>query len=185
MLNNRLFSLERDTDVPLISNSSRWISKYIVQQLHHIRSIEDDLTRLPSTGEHFYINAESSFSLFLFAIMISKRESITRLTYFTESLTLSEYNAFIELQDKCAIGQITILTNTKPVFVNSRANLEIKVATFSGEILLVTTSDNHYVFENSAGGKVENTFCFMTIANDKALLEFRESAITNNRLKYE
>ncbi|MDO5858932.1 hypothetical protein Q2490_16775 [Myroides odoratimimus] len=150
-----------------------------------MRNIEDDLTRLPAREEHFYITAEKEIALYLFAIMISKREIITKLSYFTNCITIAEYNALVELQQKCAIGHITVLTSVKPVFVSDSVNLEIKVASFSGELLLVTTPDNYYVFESSAMGKVEDTFHFLTIANDKRVLEFKESILTNNRLKYE
>jgi len=186
MLRNKLFSLERDTDVPLKKNDyHKWISKYIVKNLQHVQETENDISRLPTPGEHFFINAENHFSLYLFAIMVSKRETITKLTWFTNHLTIAEYNALIELQQKCVIGQIAVITNTKPVFVNSASNFEIKVATLSAELLLITTPHNHYVFDNSSMIRDSDTFYFLSIANDKELLEFRESIINNPRLKKE
>lgn len=183
MSQNRLFPLERDTDVPLSSSTPKWISKHIVQNLLSIQNIEEDIIRLPTPGEHFYINSERNFPLYLFVIMISKREIITQLTWFTNLLTIAEYNALVELQEKCTSGQIIVMVNAKPVFVNNKANFEVKVATLSAELLLCTTTTNHYVFDNSSMIRNTETFYFLSIANDKELLEFRASVINNPRLK--
>ncbi|MGG5599327.1 hypothetical protein ACPDHJ_05935 [Myroides sp. C8-3] len=183
MSRNRLFSLERDTDVPFSSSTPKWISKYIVKNLLNIQSIEEDITRLPTPGEHFYLNSERNFSLYLFVIMISKREIIKQLTWFTNLLTIAEYNALVELQEKCSIGEIIVMVNTKPVFINSKANFEVKVATLSAELLLCLTTNNHYVFESSSMIRDIETFYFLSIANDKELLEFRASVISHPRLK--
>src|SRR5690606_33467008 len=79
---NKYFDIKKDSEgdicVPLSKSAQKeqWISKYLAKHFQKISKLEEDLLRVPTTDEFFFLQSESSFNAFDFLLLIVKREPV-------------------------------------------------------------------------------------------------------------
>lgn len=183
MRENKYFKLEGDISVPLSNNSPKVYSSFLKKQMITLHKLEEDLTTLPAPGEYYFLNIRNYCNPFALVLMLSKREPVKRLVYFTKQLTVAEYNAMAELLDKQYVETAEVISSTKPSFAESTPNFKLTIASIDAETTLLETHHNHYVLNQTERCTIENkTHYFMQLANDKQLLEFRYSILNNPQL---
>src|SRR5690606_42084305 len=85
-----------------------WISKYLAKHFQKISKLEEDLLRVPTTDEFFFLQSESSFNAFDFLLLIVKREPVKNCYASTYSISRRVIESLIELHDNGLIEQLTL-----------------------------------------------------------------------------
>jgi len=196
MIKNRFFNLQKaDKPEGKEKLSELYVSKYIVQHFQKVSNLENDLMRVPTPEEFFFLQSDNAFNAFTFIPMVAKHYPIKELYASTYSISRRVIDALVELHDKGMIEQITLLISDSmikrnPVTIDnlmamasSRPNMNIFYAWSHAKVCLMKTQDFYFVVEGS-GNWSENAhyeqYCF---ANSKGLYDFRLQLFTNANLK--
>lgn len=160
-------------------------SKYLLGHYQKVRKLEDDLKRLPSKEEFFFLQTTGAFNAFTFIPFVSKSFAIEELYASTYSISRRTIEAMVEMHDAGIIERITLLINESmpkrnPVtidllngLVRERPNITVKYAWTHAKVCLLKTMEGHYVIEGS-GNWSENAHLEQYVfANSKGLYEFR------------
>lgn len=168
-----------------VLKSPNYTSKYLLGHFQKIKKLEEDLQRLPSKEEFFFLQTEGAFNAFTFIPLIVKDFSIERLYASTYSISRRTIEALVELHDCGRVERITLLINESmpkrnPVtidlldaLVRERPNIEVQYAWTHAKVCLVKTMEGYYCIEGS-GNWSENAHMEQYVfANSRGLFEFR------------
>lgn len=177
--------------------SAVWTSKYVVSHFQKIESIENDLLRVPTEGEFFFLQSDKAFNAFTFIPFVAKTYPIKELFASTYSISRKVIDALIEMHDKGMIEQITLLISESmikrnPVTIENlkamcttRPNIKVLYAWSHAKICIMKTSDFHFVIEGSGNWAENAHYEQYLFANDKGLYDFRKQLFTNvEMIKY-
>ena len=92
-----------------VESSGVWKSKLVVKHFEKIANLEDDLVRLPTPEEFFFLQTDNAFNAFTFIPFIAKHHPIKELYASTYSISRRVIDALIEMHDKGMIEQVTLL----------------------------------------------------------------------------
>lgn len=158
-------------------------------------ALEEDLFRVPTREEFFFLQSDNAFNAFTFIPLIAKRESIKQLYASTYSISRRVIESLIELHDAGLIEQLTLLISDSmikrnPITIdnlmamkNSRPNMQVLYAWVHAKVCLLQTHENFYVIEGS-GNWSENAYYEQYVfANSKGLFDFRKQLFTDSKLK--
>ncbi|MFP9100910.1 hypothetical protein ACLI09_17830 [Flavobacterium sp. RHBU_24] len=56
-----------------------YVSKYLVTHFEKVANLEEDLLRIPTAGEFFFLQSDASFNAFTFVALIARRFPIKEL----------------------------------------------------------------------------------------------------------
>lgn len=194
---NKLF------DINTISNSSEekgikshFKAKLLNSHLEKIKKLDQDLARLPSSEEIFFLQSDQSFNAFTFIPLICKSQKIKHLYVATYNITRNIITALKELSDGGLLEQITVLisdsyTSRNPGTADilkswTQVNKKVKVlfAWTHAKVTLMETEENFYVVEGS-GNWSDNAFYEQYILlNNKSVFDFRKELFTNSVIKF-
>jgi hypothetical protein len=172
-----------------------WASKYLNMHFEKVANLEEDLTRLPTDGEIFFLQSDSSFNAFTFIPLIAKRFPLKELFASTYSISRRVIDSLIEMHDVGMIEQVTLLISDSmikrnPVTIDnlmamaqSRPNVKVLFAWSHAKVCLLRTHDFHYVIEGSGNWGENAHYEQYLLANDKGLYDFRMQLFTNSKLK--
>lgn len=175
--------------------SEMWVSKYLATHFEKVANLEDNLIRIPTPGEIFFLQSDTSFNAFTFIPFVARRYPIKELFACTYSISRKVTDALIEMHDKGMIEQITLMVSDSmikrnPVVIDNlmamaaqRPNMNVLYSWTHAKVCLLRTQDFHFIIEGS-GNWAENTqyeqYIFM---NDQGAYDFRKQLFTNSNLK--
>lgn len=200
-MQNKYFDIkkisERDTDVPLSKSekSEKWVTKYLASHFQKISKLEEDLFRVPTAEEFFFLQSESSFNAFDFLLLVVKREPIKQLYASTYSISRRVIESLVELHDNGLIEQLTLfisesMIKRNPVTIDNlmamakeRPNLTVLYAWSHAKVCLMQTHDNWYCVEGSGNWSDNAHYEQYIFANSKGLFDFRQKLFTESKVK--
>ena len=193
---NRFFDYKELSDKPKEEETSAvWVSKYLATHFDKVANLEDDLSRIPTPGEFFFLQSDTAFNAFTFIPLIARRYPVKELYACTYSISRRVIEALIELHDKGMIEQVTLLISDSmikrnPVTIDNlmamtstRPNLKVLFAWSHAKICLLRTHDFHFVIEGSGNWSENAHYEQYLLANDKGLYDFRLQLFTTSKLK--
>lgn len=193
-MSNKFFDFKKPEIKEKKLNES-WASKYILSHFDKVANLDDDLLRLPTNEEFFFLQSDKAFNAFTFVTLIAKHKSIKELFASTYSISSKVIEALIELHDKGAIEQVTLLISDSMIKRNpktidnlmamakSRGNLKVFYAWSHAKVCLMKTENEHYVVEGSGNWSENAHFEQYLFANSVGLYEHRMQLFTNDKLK--
>lgn len=175
--------------------SELFVSKYIAAHYQKISSLENDLMRVPTPEEFFFLQSDTAFNAFTFIPFVAKTYPIKELYASTYSISRKVIDALVELHDKGMIEQVTLLISDSmikrnPVTIDnlmgicsSRPNFKALYAWSHAKVCLLKTHDFHFVIEGSGNWAENAHYEQYVFANSKGLYDFRKELFTNVNLK--
>lgn len=172
-----------------------FISKYLNSHYQKIENLEDDLLRVPTEEEFFFLQSDTAFNAFTFIPIVAKIYPIKELHATTYSLSRKVVEALIALHDQGLIERITLLVNDgiikrNPVMMDNlramastRANITILYAWVHAKVCLLKTHDAHFIIEGSGNWSENAQYEQYIFANSKGLYDFRMKLFTETKLK--
>lgn len=200
-MTNKYFDInkisERDTIVPQKKSekNEQWITKYLATHFQKISKLEEDLFRVPTNEEFFFLQSESSFNAFDFLLLVVKREPIKQLYASTYSISRRVIESLVELHDSGLIEQLTLfisesMIKRNPVTIDNlmamaknRPNLKVLYAWSHAKICLMQTHENWYCVEGSGNWSDNAHYEQYLFANSKGLYDFRQKLFTESKVK--
>lgn len=198
MLKSKYFVLpDKLEDSEALENnaSELFISKYLNRHYQKIKNLSEDLLRLPSAEETFFLQTDNSFNAFTFIPLICKMQGIKELYASTYSINIRVIESLIELHDAGLIEQITLMISDSLIkrnpttydllssLIKSRANIKVLYTWNHSKVSLIKTEFSNYVIEGS-GNWSENAFYEQyAFTNSKDVFEFRKEMFTNAKLR--
>jgi hypothetical protein len=178
---------DRETEV--------FTSKYLVSHYEKVSSLENDLMRVPTPEEFFFLQSDTAFNAFTFIPLVAKVYPIKELHASTYSLSRKVIDALIEMHDKGQIERITLLVSDSMIKRNplvidnlmamakSRPNVNVLYAWVHAKVCLLATHDSHFVIEGSGNWSENAQYEQYTFANSKGLYDFRMKLFTDSKMK--
>ena len=175
--------------------SELFVSKYIAAHYQKISNLENDLTRVPTLDEFFFLQSDTAFNAFTFIPMVAKQYPVKELYASTYSISRRAIDALVELHDKGMIEQVTLLISDSmikrnPVTIDNlmamtttRPNFKVIYAWSHAKVCLLKTHDFHFVIEGSGNWAENAHYEQYVFANSKGLYDFRLQLFTNSNLK--
>jgi hypothetical protein len=175
--------------------SELFVSKYIASHYQKISSLENDLMRVPTPEEFFFLQSDTAFNAFTFIPFIAKTYPIKELHASTYSISRKVIDALVEMHDKGMIEQVTLLISDSmikrnPVTIDNlmgicstRPNFKALYAWSHAKVCLLKTHDFHFVIEGSGNWAENAHYEQYVFANSKGLYDFRKELFTNVNLK--
>lgn len=196
MTGNRFFnpSIKKEEKEPEKA-SELFISKYIAAHYQKISSLENDLLRVPTPEEYFFLQSDTAFNAFTFIPLVAKAHPIKELHACTYSISRKVIDALVEMHDKGMVEQVTLLISDSmikrnPVTIDNlmgicstRPNFKALYAWSHAKVCLIKTHDFHFVIEGSGNFSENAHYEQYLFANSKALYDFRMELFTNVNLK--
>lgn len=175
--------------------SELFTSKYLAAHYQKVSSLENDLFRIPTQDEFFFLQSDTAFNAFTFIPLVAKVFPIKELHATTYSISRKVIDALIELHDKGMIERITLLISDSmikrnPIVIDnlmamaqSRPNLTVLYAWVHAKVCLMQTHENYFVVEGSGNWSENAHYEQYTFANSKGLYDFRLKLFTESNLK--
>lgn len=197
MLENKYFKLPSKEDSEALKNnaSELFISKYLNKHYSIIKNLSEDLLRMPSPEEIFFLQTDNAFNAFTFIPLIAKAQTIKELFATTYSINIRVIESLVELHDAGLVEQITLmisdgLVTRNPTTYNllnsilsTRPNIKVLYSWNHSKVCCVKTEFNNYVIEGS-GNWSENAFYEQYIfLNSLEVYDFRTELFTKAKLK--
>ena len=179
----------------LPKGSELFTSKYLAAHYPKVSSLENDLFRIPTQEEFFFLQSDTAFNAFTFIPLVAKVFPIKELHATTYSISRKVIDALIELHDKGMIERITLLISDSmikrnPIVIDnlmamaqSRPNLTVLYAWVHAKVCLMQTHENYFVVEGSGNWSENAHYEQYTFANSKGLYDFRLKLFTESKLK--
>jgi hypothetical protein len=187
LLNPVALASDRETEV--------FTSKYLISHYEKVSSLENDLMRVPTPEEFFFLQSDTAFNAFTFIPLVAKIYPIKELHASTYSLSRKVIDALIEMHDKGQIERITLLVSDSMIKRNplvidnlmamakSRPNVNVLYAWVHAKVCLLATHDSHFVIEGSGNWSENAQYEQYTFTNSKGLYDFRMKLFTDSKLK--
>lgn len=195
-MQNKFFEIKKTAEAPIIKNASEhYISKYLLAHYEKIKNLDNELKRLPSAEEFFFLQSDTSFNAFTFIPLIGKKESIKELHASTYSISRNVIDALIQLHDEGIIEQITLLIsdslikrNPKTIdylnaLIQSRGNFKVLYTWVHAKVCICKTASNHFIIEGSGNWASNAQYEQYLFANSKNLYDFRLKLFTDSKMR--
>ena len=174
-----------------------WVSKYIASHFQKIESLENDLNRVPTADEFFFLQTDKAFNAFTFIPFIARTFPIKELHASTYSISRKVIEALIEMHDKGMIEQITLLISESMIKRNpttienlkamctTRPNVKVLYAWSHAKVCIMKTHDFHFIIEGSGNWAENAHYEQYLFANSVGLYNFRKQLFTTvEMIKY-
>lgn len=189
---NRFFDIKSSQNPSIAKKgSSVWESKYINMHCQKIAMLQEDIKRLPTKEEFFFLQTENSFNAFTFIPLIAQQTTVQHLHICTYSISRRVIDALIELHDKGYCERITLMISDSLIKRNpttmdilagqvaNRSNFEVFFSWSHAKVSLLKTKEAYYGIEGS-GNHSENAFYEQYLFyNSKQAYEFRRELFDN------
>lgn len=182
-------------DPPSDSKTDVFKSKYLISHYQKVSSLENDLMRVPTPEEFFFLQTDTAFNAFTFIPLVAKVYPIKELHACTYSISRKVVDALIEMHDKGQIEQITLLVSDSMIKRNplvidnlmamakSRPNVKVLYAWVHAKVCLLKTHEHFYVIEGSGNWSENAQYEQYTFANCKGFYDYRMKLFTDSKLK--
>lgn len=170
-------------------------SKYLAAHYRKVSSLENDLMRVPTPEEFFFLQSDTAFNAFTFIPLVAKIYPIKELHASTYSISRKVVEALIELHDSGKIERITLLVSDSMIkrnplvidnlmaMASTRPNVTVLYAWVHAKVCLLQTHEHHYVIEGSGNWSENAHYEQYVFANSKELYDFRMKLFTDSKLK--
>ena len=192
---NKFFDFNQSKEVKKEEKLNEvWTSKYIASHFQKIESLENDLMRVPTKDEFFFLQTDKAFNAFTFIPFVAKIYPIKELYACTYSISSRVIDALIEMHDKGMIEQITLLISESMIKRNpktidnlkamctSRPNMKVLYAWSHAKVCLMKTHDFHFVIEGSGNWAENAHYEQYLFANSIGLYDFRLQLFTTIKM---
>jgi hypothetical protein len=171
------------------------LSKYLAAHYQKVSSLENDLMRVPTTEEFFFLQSDTAFNAFTFIPLVAKHQNIKELHASTYSISRKVIEALIELHDTGLIERITLLVSDSmikrnPVVIanlmamaESRPNVTVLYAWVHAKVCLLKTEADYFIIEGSGNWSENAHYEQYMFGNSKGLYDFRMQLFTDSKLK--
>lgn len=175
--------------------SELYTSKFLVFHFEKLKSLEENLKRLPTPEELFFLQSDNAFNAFTFIPYVAKHHPIKELHASTYSISRKVIDALIEMHDRGMIEQVTLMISDSMIKRNpltienlmamatTRPNLKVVYAWSHAKVCLMKTHDSFYVIEGSGNWSENAQYEQYILANSKGVYDFRMELFTNSNLK--
>lgn len=172
-----------------------FVSKYLVKHYQKVVSLEDELMRVPTEEEFFFLQSDTAFNAFTFIPFVSKHFPIKELYASTYSIGRKVIEALVEMHDRGEIEQITLLVSDSMIkrnplvidnlmaMASTRPNLKVLYAWVHAKVCLMQTQDHYFIVEGSGNWSENAHYEQYTFGNCKGLYDFRMKLFTESKLK--
>ena len=172
-------------DLQIAVPQAHFESKYLLAHYQNIHKLEQNLQRLPSPEEFFFLQTGSAFNAFSFIPLVCKSESVRRLYASTYSISRKVIDALQELHAKGLVEEITLLISDSMIKRNpmtidvlnsvaaANGNWKVLFGWNHSKVCLLETATGHYVIEGSGNWSENAAIEQYTFANSKGLFHFR------------
>lgn len=195
-MNNKYFNIKELSEVKEEEKiSEMYASKYLAFHFEKLKSLEENLVRLPTPEEIFFLQSDNAFNAFTFIPFIAKRFPVKELHASTYSISRKVIDALVELHDIGMIERITLLISDSMIkrnpttiellmaMASSRSNMKVLYAWSHAKVCLLKTHDYHYVIEGSGNWSENAHYEQYILTNSKGAYDFRMQLFTNSNLK--
>lgn len=194
-MKNKFFDISKSPEVETQKVSSVFKSKYINKHFEKIAYLHEDLQRLPSTEEFFFLQTDNSFNAFTFIPFIAKQHSIQHLHVCTYSISRRVIDALIELYDKGFCDQVTLMISDSLIkrnpttidllasMVHTRANFEVNFSWSHAKVTLIKTNAHYFGIEGSGNHSENAHYEQYVFYNSKDTYEFRKKIFTDVQIR--
>lgn len=195
-IQNRFFTVAKpESQEKPKGSSGHYISKYLSVHYQKIKNLDDDLQRLPTPEEFFFLQSESAFNAFTFIPLVAKHQGIKELHCLTYSINKRVIDALVELHDGGFIDSISLMIsdsiiqrNTSTVdhlqaLISSRPNIRVQYAWTHAKVCLMRTEHNHFVVEGSGNWSENAQYEQYIFCNSIGVYEFRKKILTEATIK--
>ena len=170
-------------------------SKYLVSHYQKVSSLDNDLMRVPTAEEFFFLQSDTAFNAFTFIPLVAKLYPIKELHASTYSISRKVISALIEMHDKGQIERVTLLVSDSMIkrnpltienlmaMASSRPNVTVLYAWVHAKVCLLKTHEDFFVIEGSGNWSENAHYEQYTFANSKGLYDFRMKLFTETKLK--
>ena len=192
---NKFFDFNQSKEVKKEEKINEvWTSKYIASHFQKIESLENDLMRVPTKDEFFFLQTDKAFNAFTFIPFVAKTYPVKHLYACTYSISRKVIDALIEMHDKGMIEQITLLISESMIKRNpttienlkamctTRPNIQVQYAWSHAKVCLMKTHDFHFVIEGSGNWAENAHYEQYLFANSKGLYDFRLQLFTTIKM---
>jgi len=193
-LNNRYFSISAEKSKGAdVSAPELFISKYLNKHYETVKSLPEDLLRLPSQDECFFLQTDNSFNAFTFVVLVAKHQGIKRLYASTYSINIRVIESLVELHDGGFVDEIFLMVSDSlrkrnPTTVNlmealfkSRPNIRLKYSWNHSKVTLMQTEFSSFVVEGSGNWSENALYEQYIFLNSKSVFEHREKLFLNSK----
>lgn len=175
--------------------SELYASKFLVFHFEKLKSLEENLKRLPTPEEIFFLQSDNAFNAFTFIPFVAKQFPIKELHASTYSISRKVIDALIEMHDRGMIEQITLLISDSMIkrnpttienlmaMASTRPNMKVLYAWSHAKVCLMKTHDFYYVIEGSGNWSENAQYEQYVLTNSKGVYDFRMELFTNSNLK--
>ena len=172
-----------------------FVSKYLVKHYQKVSSLENDLMRIPTDEEFFFLQSDTAFNAFTFIPFVARHFPIKELYASTYSIGRKVIEALVEMHDKGEIEQITLLVSDSMIkrnplvidnlmaMASTRPNLKVLYAWVHAKVCLMRTNEHHFIVEGSGNWSENAHYEQYTFGNCKGLYDFRMKLFTETKLK--
>lgn len=186
---------DKDSEELEVSGNEKFVSKYLASHYQKVSSLENDLMRVPTAEEFFFLQSDTAFNAFTFIPFVANNYPIKELHASTYSISRKVIQALIEMHDKGQIERITLLISDSMIkrnpltienlmaMASSRPNVTVLYAWVHAKVCLLQTHENYFVIEGSGNWSENAHYEQYTFANSKGLYDFRMKLFTDSKLK--
>lgn len=192
----KLHTEEIEQDISLQGSEMRqhYESKYLLSHFQKLKTLKEDLLRLPVKDEFFFLQTDRSFNAFTFIPFICEKQSIRHLYAATYSISNKVISALMELQNAGRIEEITLLISDSMIkrnavvidnllsLANGNGNLNVLFAWTHAKVCIIETKTNHFIIEGSGNWSDNAHYEQYMFGNSKGLFDFRKELFTNSKL---
>jgi len=176
-------------------DNQMFVSKYLASHYQKISSLENDLMRVPTREEFFFLQSDTAFNAFTFIPLVANVYPIKELHASTYSISRKVISALIEMHDKGQIERITLLVSDSMIkrnpltienlmaMASTRPNVTVLYAWVHAKVCLLQTHEDYFVIEGSGNWSENAHYEQYTFANSKGLYDFRMKLFTDSKLK--
>lgn len=193
-MENKFFDISKKKEI-VEKPKEVWESKMI---LSHFQKLDNcnELKRLPSNNEHFFLQSDTAFNAFTFIPFICKNVRIKQLYASTYSISRRVIDALFELHEKGVVENITLMISDSmikrnPIVIDNlmamtkkKPNFTVQYAWVHAKVCIIETHhQDYYVIEGSGNWSENAQYEQYLFANSKGLYDFRLQLFTNINLK--
>ncbi len=194
-MRNKFFDIKEIQTEKEENLSSVYQSKYLNFHFEKVKSLEENLNRLPTPEEIFFLQSDNAFNAFTFIPLIAKIFPIKELHASTYSISRKVIDALVEMHDNGMIEQITLLISDSMIkrnpstidnlmaMADTRPNLKVLFAWSHAKICLMRTHDFYFIVEGSGNWSENAHYEQYILLNSKRAYDFRMELFTNSNLK--
>lgn len=197
MITNKYFDISTLKDPSPAKDPSRHFkSKYLLAHFENVTKLEENIQRLPSPEEFFFLQTSKSFNAFTFVSFVCKNLKVKKLYASTYSISRKTISALMELHLCGMVDEITLLISDSMIKRNpmtidmllgvaaGHPNIHVLFGWNHSKVCLLESDEHYFVIEGSGNWSDNAAVEQYTFANCKGLFEFRKELFNKENARH-